>query len=507
MASYFRTRRPRPTRDEEDDDEDDAIIENGEWYEVKELQKRAKDAITVEKDMEQSVVIMRGLIDYLDQSSIPPEKVLAMRVPVVAAQGEAVQDWPLLAIAFVWNKFGCVEVILDFLLNVQERRLEIMRECLRGTDDGRSVMQIAAGMTPLANEFNDVVVDKLYEIYWLIADAEDKEELDRDAVEAPYADYYHTLLHPGPPPEKGRQIDAFPARISIAVAAHGADLMGETFDTPRRTPRRRGAFGRLRPENATILFFGPGTCGTQAWGSWVGRNEFERAVWDATRPHDSNTFATMQQVQPRLRELYKQEWRQYHLENDDELQTIDADEHCRMVNPYLDRQYTYLRDGFLRIVQSFNSPYNDLVGKALFGPEMRRRMAKHHPDAAELVDEYFFTDQITDRGSIRSMRLSEIAEIVSMLGYKAMNVYDYCCRVVQSVDNRGMRISSHGTPTRRKSSALRVRDEETLEPRGFGGGGGKSVTTRTVRRRRERRRKSMRTRKKSSAAAKCTTTR
>ena len=429
---------------------------------------------------------MRNVLGLLDLKHTAGP-VLGLRVENVDGTNVSLLGYSL----FLGRTDHAVE-ILRFL---EAADPEVLRECLRDADDGRSVMQLAARWPSDGNEeeggegIRDTSVDLLHAAYFRLAEAEGKDTLDREKVDVPYAKYYDEILHPGPPEDPTGQTDEFPPRLSIVVSAHGSSLVEEVFDTPRRSPRPKERFGGMKSEDIAMLYYGPGLCDVSTVGSTSSSHDFERTVWEATRPHASNTFATMQQLQQQLRELYLAQTkdsainREQRETNSDVAAVLDANAHCRIAHPDLDRRYTYMKYGSaLRMVQCFNSPYNDLVGRNLFGPEMRSRMRVHHPAVAKFVDVHM-KSFITYRGTVRRLHLSMIASVMSLIGFKVMNVYDYACRDF-SADSDAARGTIKGTPDRRKNAARRVTEREDEKPvkRAFGGGGGGTTTTRRRRR-------------------------
>lgn len=472
-----RSKNRRSAADDRDGDDtyDAPLLPDGQWWTVPQLQREAESAATMDDRSG-----MRNLLGLLDENTTGP--VLGMRVK---SDGVIM---PLLGLIFWLGRKKIATEILEFF-ELSDAAPAVVRECLRDADDGRSVMQLAARWFSDGSQkegddhvgIRDTAVDMLHAAYFRLAE---NGTLDREKVDEPYAKYYYDIVHPGPPEDASSQTDGFPPRLSIVVSAHGADMVDKVFDTPRRSPRRvDNSMGEMKVDNIAVMHYGPGVCDLPAMGSAQSSHDFERVVWAATRSHESNTFATMQQLQPRLRDMYAKQHKKGHLADDMATAIIDANEHCIIANPYLDRFYSFMKAGSaLRMVQCFNSPYNDLVGKNLFGPEMRQRIREHHPKAAQRLDEWFEygEETFTYRGTIIQSSLSDIAEILSLMGFAALNVYDYACRNLVAVSDAA-RGTIHGTPERRKSAARRVSEweKEKLVERAYGGG--------SKRRRRKRR--------------------
>lgn len=473
---------------------------------LEDLQKDAENAVyDALLEREGDPVMMRRLLRRLDANTTKP--VLGMRV----STGEGRPEMSLLAAAFYYNQYSVAMLILQFLEDAtvfagdKEAELDALRECLRGSSAGRSIMQqIAEKLSNgvLVTDEEVPAVNLLHAAYSRLADAAGEAVLDRFTVADPFARIYGEITHPGPPTDPAVQMDEFPPRVSIVLHAHSLDMVDDDDDDPaaaawNNTTTRPPPPGKLYDDDTglkrgdiAVLFHGPGVCGMSTLVNRESSVLFERAVWAATRPHRSNTMATMRHLQKSLRGHYKAKMLETHAANKDDAATaiLEANEHNRIVNPYLDRSYTFKPRGVLRVVQSFNSPFNDLVGQALFGPEMRRRMRALLPEQAEAlksVNEMLASGAITYRGSIRELNLSAIAKTVKLMGYDALNVYDYCCRDLYFAATRKKTIIAPMDKAQRRQDVARFVSEKEMQvvDRAYGGGGG-------GKRRRRRRRRS-----------------
>lgn len=424
----------------------------------------------------------------------------------------------LLAWAFRCGRFDIAIAVLRFLLAAAAAAAPrwLLNTCLRPpAADGRSIMQIMvedyrlrteeikvmtkAVQRAVGNENEsdsdsssstsssspprwivfgemDQAMDLLHEAYCVSSSRSGGSSgLDWKTVVNPYAIFCRDQV-PSPITDNVRQTDQFMPRASIVVSAHAVDVVEE--DELTKTPTRYAYF---RATELTVLYYGPGVCDEPTYVNLNERRidrhegsraEFERAVVNSTSRHETGTLATMKKLQTQLREMYAAKFTSDHAGEPRAAAVIAARKHCKIVHgPYLDRKYSYASGGALRLVQSFNAPaYNDLVGRPLFGPEMRQRMRVHHPRAANMVDSLLESQLINYRGSICLLRLSQIVRVMEQMGFgEVINVYDYSCRDFQTAQGQYLDAM---TPERRKGYARRVDEEEdstVVASRAYGG--------------------------------------
>lgn len=453
-------------------------------------------------------------------------QVLGMNITIENHKTKKNEEVTLLAWAFRSGRFDIAIAVLRFLLAASEAAAAaappwLLNTCLRPPPaDGRSIMQIMVEDYKLRTEeikvmteavqravdddqdeddsdsdsdssstsprrwivFGemDQAMDLLHEAYCVSSSSRSSSSsssLDWKTVVNPYAIFCRDQV-PSPITDNIRQTDQFMPRASIVVSAHAVDVVEE--DELTKTPTR---YAHFRATELTVLYYGPGVCDETTYVHQIdsridrhegSRAEFERAVVNSTWRHETGTLATMQKLQTQLREMYAAKFTSDHASGTRAAAVIAARQHCKIVHgPYLDRKYTYAPGGALRLVQSFNAPaYNDLVGRALFGPEMRRRMRVHHPRAANMVDALLESQLINYRGSICVLRLSQIVRVMEQMGFgEVINVYDYSCRDFQTA--QGQYLDDAMTPERRKGYARRVDEEEdstAVASRAYGGG-------------------------------------
>ena len=213
--------------------------------------------------------------------------------------------------------------------------------------------------------------------------------------------------------------DNGPSRISLRIFAHGGDI----------TTRRNFKFYKfeLDRDAITILNCGIGQCGLDSWCNYESLNELSEVIDKATITHNPNTFETMENIMPTVKQMYKT------IHNAPpiaapcrENEVVDKNEQCKIYHPHLDRNYSDEPTQFIcTILQVFNAPlYKKLVGYELYEPEAIQTFIDAQPLNKNAITK--FASHFT--GVYYRVNLSEIVAFCKLLGFQYVNVYEFACR-------------------------------------------------------------------------------
>lgn len=268
-----------------------------------------------------------------------------------------------------------------------------------------------------------------------------------------------------------RQSDDGPPRITLLISAHGRDVYA----------KQAHPFV-LERSKITVMNCGTGQCGLTSLTDANYMSKLAHTIEQATKPHHRNTFQTMEQLRPTVKQMYKEyamDHRGIHGEREHEITTM-RDEHCKIYHPKLDRSYAVYHDEIdvlrLTILQVFNMPeFVDLVGKELYDDDVFERTSLRQA-----------TDETTDIISSFAARfppyqtkttrfsLSDVVRMCAIMGAEVVNVYEHSCRVLEYPDT--------GKPALKMAAWVNVKEAKTGRRKSMNYGGGRCRTRRRRRR-------------------------
>jgi surface protein len=164
-----------------------------------------------------------------------------------------------------------------------------------------------------------------------------------------------------------------------------------------------------------------------SWCNYESLNELSEVIDKATITHHPNTFETMENIMPTVKQMYKT------IHNAPpiaapcrENEVVDKNEQCKIYHPHLDRNYSDEPTQFIcTILQVFNAPlYKKLVGYELYEPEAIQTFIDAQPLNKNAITK--FASHFT--GVYYRVNLSEIVAFCKLLGFQYVNVYEFACR-------------------------------------------------------------------------------
>ena len=251
-----------------------------------------------------------------------------------------------------------------------------------------------------------------------------KRPLQVDFERPPVTDTTQRKLHRININRQNNQTDELGTRITIAINAHGGDLYAG------KTNYYKFA---LDTNNITVMNCGSGQCGLVSYANAALETDIHNTVIQATRPHHPNTYQTMEQLQPKLRQIYKDQYKYHDFSATpaNYQKTIENNEHCKIYHPQHDRYYSENPGAFkCTIAQVFNSPYNELIGLELYDPIVIEKIT-------QVVGSSDIIQKITDAFSSKDeyiIKLSDIIAVCNIMGFELVNVYEFACRTLIDSD-------------------------------------------------------------------------
>lgn len=269
-----------------------------------------------------------------------------------------------------------------------------------------------------------------------------------------------------------RQSDDGPPRITLLISAHGRDVYA----------KQAHPFV-LERSKITVMNCGTGQCGLRSLTDAQYLGKLVHTIEQATKPHHRNTFQTMEQLRPTVKQMYKE-----YVVNDSDLhgerehEITMRDEHCKIYHPKLDRFYVKSHDDEddehvvlrLTILQVFNMPeFVDLVGKELYDDDVFVRTLRSAPNETTEINGFAARFPPFESKTTRFL-LSDVVRICAIMGAEVVNVYEHACRVLEYPDT--------GKPALKMAAWVNVKEAKTGRRKSMNYGGGRCRTHRRRRR-------------------------